>query len=165
MGKLCRDLSHQPLPVAGSRLPEETHGGIPRCVGALEHPAPIWIVRQQHPHGIAQRSRKMSHRSAHRYEQVQRGQRGVGIAELRRFGDQSVTSTASFNWPKSAERGPTWRLKNWVPGRLASGARLASRAERVESSGWRGLPAHTRPMRRMAGRADAVPVPRNWAAP
>ena len=48
-------------PVATGRLAEQTHGGIPGIVAALEQPAPIGRQRQGHPGGRRQRAGQMDY--------------------------------------------------------------------------------------------------------
>ena len=50
------DFLEQTVPVIGLILTEESHGGVPRSVGAVQAPAPVRGVGQQQPGGLAQRA-------------------------------------------------------------------------------------------------------------
>ena len=55
---------------------------MPRAVIAIEHPAPIVIRRQEHPHGLPKRTSQVSHRCIHCYHQIELFDQRGGIGEI-----------------------------------------------------------------------------------
>jgi len=44
---------------------------LPDAIGALEHPAPVWLCREQHPDWLAQRASQMGNRCVDGNHQVE----------------------------------------------------------------------------------------------
>ena len=65
------DLTQNRSPITGSGLAENTHGRIPRTVGAVVKPAPFAGKRQQQPDRFAQRAGQVRRSSIDTYDEVE----------------------------------------------------------------------------------------------
>ena len=76
------DFFHQVIPMSGLGLSEETHGGIPRCVGAMQAPAPVGSVGEQCPNGLAKSSGQVGGGGVHGDYQVGLADDACGVVKI-----------------------------------------------------------------------------------
>ena len=131
------------VPVAEGALAEEPHGGIPRGVVAVGHPAPVADVGQGHPDRHTQGPGKVRRGAVGRDDQVELAS-PPPYRRSRRAGDPGRSRGSGPTLRRVCSRPKFFcRLKSRTPGTRATGSRWASRNDRSRSLVCRvALPDH-----------------------